>query len=59
MARLHIAFGEVPVGARFETSGCAWLKVSTRTARVNGNGQVFYFSKHETVRIDKGELEHD
>lgn len=56
MAMLHIAFREVPLHARFETSGCAWMKVSTRTARINGNGAVFYFAQDETVRIDEGEM---
>lgn len=63
---IRATFGIVPVGGIFQmqrttrpgtpadTTPVTWLKVSTRTARVNGNGAVFYFSKHDTVWCEAG-----
>jgi hypothetical protein len=54
--RVFTTFAAVPIGTRFRLnphSPTDWLKVSTRTARVNGNGAVFYFGKRETIRIDE------
>lgn len=61
---VHTAFGSVPVGEIFQMqktiknagapSPITWLKVSTRTARVNGNGAVFYFGKADTVWVEEG-----
>lgn len=47
----YIAFRLLPVGARFECNGNAWKKVSTRTARLDGDGKSFYFQQDEIVRI--------
>jgi len=61
---VHGLFGNVPVGGIFQMqrtikgagdpAPITWLKVSNRTARVNGNGAVFYFSKHDTVWCEAG-----
>lgn len=55
-------FHLVPINAPFEMqrtmknsgdpSPITWLKVSTRTARANGNGAVFYFRKSEVVWLE-------
>ena len=60
--RVFSTFGALPVGTPFrlnkqiKNAGDAipitWLKVSTRTARVNGNGAVFYFGQRDNVWID-------
>ena len=57
-------FGIVPVGGIFQLqktikgagdlTPITWLKVSTRTARVNGNGAVFYFGKADNVWLEEG-----
>jgi hypothetical protein len=54
--RVFTTFGAVPIGTRFRLSpqsSTDWLKVSTRTARVNYNGAVFYFGQKENIRIDE------
>ena len=63
MFNIRKQFNDLPVGCTFQlhrTIKCAgdpdpstWLKVSTRTARVNGNGAVFYFGKTETVWVEE------
>lgn len=64
---VHGLFGNVPVGGIFQlqrtlrtswggpntSPPITWLKVSTRTARVNGNGAVFYFGKADTVWLEE------
>lgn len=55
MTMIKAAFGTLPVNTRFRQGTCDWLKVSTRTARLNGNGAWFYFGKHEVVSVDEGE----
>jgi hypothetical protein len=54
---MHLSFRELPVGARFTVNGNDWLKASTRTAKLNGNGRTFYFGQNEVVRTDPSELE--
>jgi hypothetical protein len=53
----RVTFGQMPVGTQFRstptTTAYGWLKVSTRTARVNGNGAVFYFGKADTVWLEE------
>jgi len=63
---IRATFGIVPKGEIFQlqrttkpgtpadTTPITWLKVSTRTARVNGNGAVFYFGKADTVWLEEG-----
>jgi hypothetical protein len=61
---VHGLFGNVPVGGIFQLqrtiknagapAPITWLKVSTRTARVNGNGAVFYFGKADNVWLEEG-----
>ena len=67
---IRATFGVVPVGGIFQlqrtlrtswgdpntSPPITWLKVSTRTARVNGNGAVFYFGKADTVWLEEGML---
>jgi len=53
----HRSFADLPAGARFTCNGNDWLKVSTRTARLNGNGKVFYFGQREPVQVDASELD--
>jgi hypothetical protein len=60
---IHGLFGNVPVGGIFQLqrtikgagdiTPITWLKVSTRTARVNGNGAVFYFGKADNVWLEE------
>ena len=55
-------FRDLPIGTRFRstptTTAYEWLKVSTRTARLNGNGAVFYFSgQRELCHVDVGHWE--
>lgn len=60
---VHGLFGNVPVGGIFQLqrtiknagapAPITWLKVSTRTARVNGNGAVFYFGKADNVWLEE------
>jgi hypothetical protein len=60
---VHGLFGNVPVGGIFQLqrtikgagdiTPITWLKVSTRTARVNGNGAVFYFGKADNVWLEE------
>lgn len=49
-------FHEMPIGTIFTTtptgSAYEWLKVSTRTARLNGNGAVFYFGQRDLCHVD-------
>lgn len=51
-------FRDLPIGAIFCTTPprntddpYEWLKVSTRTARIGGNGRVFYFCMHEPAYV--------
>lgn len=54
-------FHEMPIGTIFTTtpSGSAyeWMKVSTRTARMGGNGAWYYFRKMELCHVDRGHWE--
>lgn len=54
---MRIEFRHLPIGARFTTSGACWLKSSSRTARLYGNGRAFYFSQNEPVQVDPSEME--
>ena len=54
-------FKELPIGTIFCTTPprhasdtYEWMKVSTRTARLNGNGSVFYFRGTELCHVDHG-----
>lgn len=53
-------FGELPIFTRFKTTPTStafeWFKVSTRTARLNGNGKVLYFLADDTVHVDSAHL---
>ena len=58
MTKVLLAFKDLPVGARFAR---LWgktdlMKVSTRTARVGGNGAVVWIKERETVVCDSQEL---
>ena len=53
---IRTAFEALPIHARFHRNGNEWFKVSTRTARLNGNGRVMYFRLTETVLVDEYEL---
>ena len=50
-------FIDLPVHTQFRSNGNDWLKVSTRTARLNGNGMVMYFRQSQFVNIDTGHYE--
>lgn len=62
---VRATFGDVPKGEIFQlqrttkpgtpadVTPITWLKVSTRTARVNGNGAVFYFGKADNVWLEE------
>jgi hypothetical protein len=54
-------FGELPTSTRFKTTPTStafeWFKVSTRTARLNGNGRVLYFLAADVVHVDSAHLE--
>lgn len=51
-------FGQMPVGTQFRstptTTAYGWLKVSTRTARINGNGAVYYFRNDDPLYVELG-----
>lgn len=53
-----VTFRDMPIGTIFTTtptgSAYGWLKVSTRTARLNGNGSVFYFRFSALCHVDSG-----
>ena len=51
------AFINLPVRTQFRSKGNDWLKVSTRTARLNGNGMVMYFRQSQAVNVDTGHYE--
>lgn len=52
------AFGKMPIGTQFRstptTTAYGWLKVSTRTARINGNGASYYFRMDDTLYVEIG-----
>lgn len=52
----RVTFGQMPIGTQFRTTptttAYGWLKVSTRTARINGNGAVYYFRAAEPHYVD-------
>lgn len=52
----RVAFASMPIGTQFRTTptttAYVWLKVSTRTARLNGNGKVFYFGRTEDHYVE-------
>ena len=54
----RVTFADMPIGTQFRTTptttAYGWLKVSTRTARINGNGKVFYFRAPELHYVDSG-----
>ena len=50
-------FVDLPVRTQFRSNGNDWLKVSTRTARLNGNGMVMYFRLSQPVNVDTGHFE--
>lgn len=54
MTLLLRRFIDLPVGTQFRSNGNDWLKVSTRTGRLNGNGMVFYFTQHQFMYVDEG-----
>ena len=45
----RVTFADMPIGTQFRTTptttAYGWLKVSTRTARINGNDKVYYYGK--------------
>ena len=52
----RVTFGQMPIGTQFRTTptttAYGWLKVSTRTARINGNGKVYYFRAAEPHYVE-------
>lgn len=40
-------FQDVRIGAAFRFSGSYWIKVSSRTARIQPEDRLFYFSKKD------------
>lgn len=52
----RVTFGQMPIGTQFRstptTTAYGWLKVSTRTARINGNGKVYYFRVAEPLYVE-------
>jgi len=54
----RVTFADMPIGTQFRTTptttAYGWLKTSTRTARINGNGQVYYFRAAESHYVDSG-----
>jgi hypothetical protein len=53
-------FGKLPIGTRFRTTPTTtayeWLKVSTRTGRIDGNGAYYYFRMDDPLYVDSGEV---
>ena len=51
-------FGKMPIGTRFRSTPTAtayeWLKVSTRTARINGYGAAYYFRMDDPLYVEIG-----
>lgn len=58
MTKVQVPFTDLPVGARFSLPD--WkvdlMKVSSKTARIGGNGSTVWLSKHDTVMCDECEL---
>lgn len=58
MAYITKQFRDLPLNTIFSTTptGTAyrWLKVSTRTARLGGNGAVYYFKGTDMCHVDSG-----
>lgn len=57
-------FHEMPIGTIFTTTPprhasdtYEWMKVSTRTARMGGNGAWYHFRKMELCHVDRGHWE--
>lgn len=52
----RVTFGQMPIGTQFRTTptttAYGWLKVSTRTARINGNGKVYYYCQGEGCYVE-------
>jgi hypothetical protein len=52
----RVTFGQMPIGTQFRstptTTAYGWLKVSTRTARINGNGKVYYVRQNEVQYVE-------
>jgi hypothetical protein len=53
-------FGALPTFTRFKTTptdtAYEWFKVSTRTARIDGNGRVLYFLAADSVYVEAAHL---
>lgn len=58
MTYVRRTFKQMPVGTKFRTTptitAMDWLKVSTRTARIGGNGACYYYGQSELAYIDEG-----
>ena len=58
MTKVQVPFTALPVGARFSLPD--WkvdlMKVSSKTARIGGNGSVVWMSKHDVVMCNEQEL---
>jgi hypothetical protein len=57
-------FGDLPMFACFYSPYChgcdlPLVKVSSRTARINGNGAVLWFSKQNPIVCDTSEVDYD
>ena len=52
----RVTFADMPIGTQFRstptTTAYGWLKVSTRTARINGNGKVYYVRQNEVQYVE-------
>lgn len=53
-------FAELPTFTRFKTTptdtAAEWFKVSTRTARIDGNGRNLYFIAADMVYVEAAHL---
>lgn len=52
MMKQRMLFPAVRVGERFECNGNKWVKVSSRTARIEPYGKVFYFTQHDVCVVE-------
>lgn len=44
-------FSEIAIGTEFRFNGNIYTKVSTRTAKLNSRGYVFYFRQNDIVQV--------
>ena len=54
------AFKNLTIGQSFAFNQTAWIKNSTRTARLEENGRIFYFGQNEQVlyKLQSARLEY-